>query len=331
MIVIILTLLLIRRNRRRSRISTEGGDTGTSSFWNRQTTLFTFRRSDSRRQTPIWTGWEFVDGDGSEGSRRSRNGGREPQPGQHTPGDGSPRGSGEEQDPFLTRRSAHSATLADETQTKSETLVSVPAAAVLGTGTPRSSPPQGGHIVPRDVLARTMAEQESSQYDIRIVEPSPPRDHSPLLPPPPLDPDGLAVFGIRSTGRPSSDPSLASEKAKDQSVYSEKSLGSLETDPAELLIARRVRVGDLPPSHSRLETIESVGEPSTPRGLSGLGARLGRLSWFRRLSSSAAPSTPETKQEPAADTYTRTPPPFVATWFPVPTWVFDTTSRGYRY
>ena len=311
LIVIILTLLLIRRNRRRSRISTEGGNTGTSSFWNRQTTLFTlpFRRSDSRRQTPIWTGWEFVEPDGSEGSRRSRNGGREVEAGHHTPGEGSPRGSGEEADPFLTRRSIHSGTLADETQTKSETLVSVPAAAVLGTGTPRTSP-RGGHIVPREVLARTMAEQESSPYDIRVVEPSPSHDHSPLLPPPPLDPDGLAAFGARSRNRPVSDRSVASEKGKDQSIHSEKSIGSLETDPAELLVARRVRVGDLAPSHSRLATIESVGEPSTPRsslGLSGLGARLGRLSWFRRMSTTASPA-PQLAQETAADSYTRTPP-----------------------
>lgn len=208
----------------------------------------------------------------------------------------------------MTRRSLRSATLAEETQTKSETLVSVPAAAVLGAGAPRSSPPRGGHIVPRDILARTMAEQDSAQYDIRIVEPSPPQDHSPLLPPPPLDPDGLAGFGIRSVGRSVSDRSLASEKAKNQSIHSEKSIGSLETDPAELLTARRVRVGDLPPSHSRLETIESVGEPSTPSGLSGLGARLGRLSWFRRMSSNVSPSTPGTRRESEIDAYTRTPP-----------------------
>lgn len=313
LIVIILILLLLRRNRRRSRASAEGAESGagSSSFWNRQTTLFTFRRNDDRRQTPIWTGWEFIDGDGSQGSRGSRNGGRESPVVPHSPGEGSPRGSGDEADPFLTRRSLRSATLADETQTKSDTLVSMPAAAVIGTGTTRSSPQQGGHIIPRDVLAR-MAEHEPSQYDIRIVEPSPPQDQSPLLPPPPLNPDSLTGFGVRTTPRRHSERSVASRGTHDQSIHSEKSGGSLETDPAELLVARRVQVGNLTPSRSRLATIDSAGEPSTSRGalgLSGLGARLGRLSWFKRISSSGASTSPaETRQDTAVDPYTRTPP-----------------------
>ncbi|EKM57888.1 uncharacterized protein PHACADRAFT_251785 [Phanerochaete carnosa HHB-10118-sp] len=304
--------LLIRRNRRRSRVSPEGTNTGTSSFWNRSTTLFSIRRDDTRRQTPIWTGWEFVEAEAdSQGSRGSRNGGHESPP--HSPGEGSPRGSGEEADPFLTRRSVRSATLADETQTKSDTLVSMPAAAVLGSGTPRSSPPQGGHIIPRDVLAR-MAEseqEESSPYSIRIVHPSPPQDQSPLLPPPPLDPDGLAGLGVRNQARPISDRSVGSQKTQDQSMYSEKSGASLETDPAELLVAQRVKVGATP-SHSRLATIESASEPSrssSALGLSGLSSRLGRLSWFRRMSSSGPSTSPsDTRQDTAADSYTRTPP-----------------------
>ena len=312
LVIILSVCLLVRRNRRRSRVSPEGVNTGTSSFWNRSTTLFTSHRDDTRRQTPIWTGWEVVEAErDSQGSRGSRNGGRESPP--HTPGEGSPRGSGDEADPFLTRRSVQSATLADETQTKSDTLVSVPAAAVLGTGTPRSSPPQGGYIVPRDVLAR-MAEsdqEEPSPYSIRIVHPSPPQDQSPLLPPPPLDPDGLAGLGVRPQGRPVSDRSISSQKTHDQSMHSEKSGASFENDPAELLVAHRVKVGATP-SHSRLATIESVSEPSSSRsalGLSGLSARLGRLSWFRRMSSSGPSTSPsDAPQGAAADSYTRTPP-----------------------
>lgn len=212
----------------------------------------------------------------------------------------------------MTRRSIRSVTLADETQTKSDTLVSVPAAAVLGSGTPRSSPAHGGHIVPRDILAR-MAESEQtdpSPYSIRVVHPSPSQDHSPLLPPPPLDPDGLAGLGIRSQGRPMSDRSTGSHKTQHQSVYSEKSGGSLEADPAELLVAQRVRVGATR-THSRLATIESVSEPSSSRsalGLSGLGARLGRLSWFRRMSSGPSALPTDAQRDAASDPYTRTPP-----------------------
>ena len=295
--------LLLKRNKRRSRTSQAGAATSSSSFWNRQTTLL----SQYRPRTPIWTGWEVVNADGSQGSRASRNGGRESPP--HSPGEGSPRGSGEEADPFLTRRSLRSATLADETQTKSDTLVSMPAAAVVGstaTSSPRSQR-QDRHIVPRDVLAR-MAESESSQYDIRVVQPSPPQDHSPLLPPPPLDPDGLGVIG---STRPVSDRSLASQH--DRSVYSEKSAGSLEADPAELLVARRVRVGDFASTPSpRITTLDPAGEPSTSRrsalGLTGLGARLGRLSWFKRLSSSGSPAQTEAGADTMVDTYTRSPP-----------------------
>ncbi len=317
--MIILTLCLIRRNSRRH---SDPNEQSSSSFWNRQTSLWS--RRTSARQTPIWTGWQLVDPvdadefaqarDSNTGNAggHSGSGGSE---GFRTPGEGSPRGSGEEDDPFLTRRSLHSATDADDmTQTKSgsATLVSVPAAAAM-SGSVRTSPPRLGHILPRDVLIRMTEEDDQSPEfgDIRIVQPSPPQEYSPLMPPPPLDPDHMMGLGIR-TSRNTSNRSLASQTQK-RSIHSEKSLGSLETDSherAEFLVAKRVRLADQPRSHT---TVPESG-PSGVRsalGLSGLSGRLGRLSWFKRMSYTGA-SQSDTHLEgaiaAASDSYTRTPP-----------------------
>ncbi|KAI0346305.1 hypothetical protein BDW22DRAFT_1405201 [Trametopsis cervina] len=313
LIILILTLCFIRRQTGRRRSSNpEAGNTNTSSFWNRQTSLFTvpWHRDDggdgNRRSTPIWTGYEFINPEGTEGNGRGRNGAHEPtavaHDDSHTPGDGSPRGSGEEADPFLTRRSLRDAALHDE---KAQT--NVPAAiAKVGSGSVRASPPRGGHIIPRDVQRRIAEEDASSPYSIRIVEATPHQDYSPLLPPPPLNVDRLGGLTAGPSRRPS-DKSLDSQRTKDRSLHSEKSMGSLDADPAEFLIARRVRVGELGQTHTRLPTIESeTGESGGARsslGLTGLTGRLGRLSWFRRLSSSAAET-----QDFTIDPYTRTPP-----------------------
>lgn len=320
LLVVILTLCLIRRNTRRQRLSDPNiepnAEVTSSSFWNRQTFLsFLPTRTNSVRHTPIWTGWQLVEpdefdpdvhhsGDG-DGGGRSNGGAR-------TPGEGSPRGSGEEIDPFLTRRSIHSGTIAnDMSQTKKETdtLVSVPPAAIL-SGVARSSPPRAGHIIPREVLLQRMQEEDEHgppYADIRIVEPSPQRDYSPLMPPPPLDPDSLKGLGVR-TPRTTSDLSVGSQK-HGHSMHSEKSLGSLDEshEKAELLVARRVRVGE----HARMPTIESEAGSSTTSqsalGLTGLSSRLGRLSWFKRMSFTGATAGPSTAQA-EEDSYTRTPP-----------------------
>lgn len=229
-----------------------------------------------------------------------------------TPGEGSPRGSGEEMDPFLTRRSLRNIPHA-QTKTGTDALVSLPAAAAVGAGSSRNSPPHGGHIIPRDVLLR-MAEQDDFgiPYDIRVVEPSPPQDRSPLLPPPPLDPDGLTGLGVRQSRR-ASDKSIASQLTQGRSLHSEKSSGSLDqADRAELLVARRVRVGDLARTHSRLPTVESeIGTSDSTRsalGLSGLTGRLGRMSWFKRISSPGPSTQSALATTNITDSYTRTPP-----------------------
>ena len=334
LLVILLTLCLLRRSRRR-RSTGDVEEPTTSSFWNRSTFLtLPWSRPESVRHTPIWTGWQLVDpedasdpghrrsrnGSGGNGNRGSGNGsgngtravGGE---GTRSPGEGSPRGSGDEIDPFLVRHSVHSATFANEpsqAKTETDTLVSVPPPTLASSG-PRNSP-RGGHIIPRDILAQRMREEEASSppySDIRLVQPSSPQEYSPLMPPPPLDPDSMKRFGVRGV-RPTSEKSVSSQKPG-PSVHSEKSLGSLdEQEQAELLVAKRVRVGDV--ERTRMPTIESDSESSaSPRtgsslGLSNLGSRLGRFSWFKRLSGNGGgPSGSGAAADQPSDSYTHSP------------------------
>lgn len=323
--MVLLTLCLLRRNYRRRRLSDPNVESSgtTSSFWNRQTFLSFIPSHSQARHTPIWTGWQLVEPDELDASNRtSRNGsggsnGPRGSGGAGTPGEGSPRGSGEEIDPFLVRRSIHSGTVGNEmsqTKTETDTLVSVPPAAVTGVAS-RSSPPRMGHIIPRDVLLQRMAEEDeaiSSYADIRLVKPSSNRDskgdYSPLSPPPPLDPDGLKGLGVRT---PHTTPDRSVGSRKHESIHSEKSGGSWNDshEQAELLVARRVRLGE----PSSLPTIPSESDSGTPPrsalGLSGLGSRLGRLSWFKRMSfTSGAGSSSTPADAQPEDIYTRSPP-----------------------
>ncbi|OCH94869.1 hypothetical protein OBBRIDRAFT_788867 [Obba rivulosa] len=320
LLVLVLIVLLLRRNRRNSPAESKS-----SSFWNRRTTLLS-RRS---HQTPIWTGWEMVGPDDLlESGRSGRNSG------ERTPGEGSPRGSGEEDDPFLTRRGGTD----DMTETKSPsaTLVSVPVAAAIGSvSSHRSATKVGGPIIPRDVLLR-MSEEDpsfgntsSSQRfgDVRIVQPSPPSAYpggmeheSPLRPPRPLDPDGLMIGrGLRPSTRASSreGASVRTKTSQNRSLPSEKSLHNVgvadpdadndgdgdgdhsfnDQESAELLTARRVKVGELG-QRARPRPLSGIGsEPGPSRAGAGVGAlgldrlaQLGRFSWFKRLSVAGATS-----------------------------------------
>jgi hypothetical protein len=79
------------------------------------------RRENGYYQTPIWTGWEIIDPTPAE-SQDNGNGDRQP-------GEGSPRGSGEEADSLL-RRSRGSTAMADI----GNGPISVPAAAAIAGG-----------------------------------------------------------------------------------------------------------------------------------------------------------------------------------------------------
>ncbi|GBE88432.1 predicted protein [Sparassis crispa] len=303
-------------HRRRVRSAADPSTQGSSSFWNRQTTLLS--RVGSRRQTPIWTGWEVLDPDPDEAVNDEA---------ARSPGEGSPRGSGEEDDPFLTRRSVASGP--DEmTQAKTGTvaLVSLPAAAAVpgGASPTRSEPRAGGPILSREALLRM--DKEDALPEVRVIEASP--HATPLMPPPPLG------RGLRSAHNPSI-RSIASNvtagSAQNRSVASEPSMGSFsdpqEHESAELLTARRVNVGDL--RQARSTELPRLG--SEEAGSSALDrlTNIGRLSWFRRMSflgaGAVAAHGPRSPSTPP-DTYTRTPPRSHSrshsrpvSWAPLPT------------
>ncbi|EMD33323.1 hypothetical protein CERSUDRAFT_117943 [Gelatoporia subvermispora B] len=346
-LILVLIVLLLRRHR---RSGSPANSSKSSSFWNRRTTLWSRRGS---RQTPIWTGWEMVNPDDlSESGRAGRDSG------ERTPGEGSPRGSGEEDDPFLLRRGG-----TDEmSQTKSPatTLVSVPVAAAVGSvSSHRSGTTKvGGPIIPRDVLLR-MSEEDPSfgnvpqgYGDIRVVQPSPPSSYpgnieheSPLRPPRPLDPDGLMIGrGLRPSTRASSREGASvrtkTSMSQNRSLPSEKSLhnlGATEADngddfdgdgdhsindqeSAELLTARRVKVGELG-QRPRPRPLSGVAPEPGPSGVgAGVGAlglerlaQLGRMSWFKRLSAAGATSGTGSRRSsqdvslPQDDPYTPAP------------------------
>ena len=231
-----------------------------------------------------------------------------------SPGEGSPRGSGEEDDPFLTRRSVRSGTEGGHARTDTDTLVSLPAIARTGTvSSHRSMPKPGEHIISREAQMRLDEETgDVPPYpSIRMVERRPSDDvESPLLPPPPLDSLGMV------SRRPDSHPSFGSEKSKvtdhARSIMSEKSDGTDVQEPegAELLTARRVKVNQIQP----LANIGASTSTASPNvlGLDRL-ANLGRLSWFKRMSFLGAASGSQAvargeQDSTPSDSYTRTPP-----------------------
>jgi hypothetical protein len=81
-------------------------------------------RQNGGYQTPIWTGWEIIDPTPAESQQNGNDEDR-------LPGEGSPRGSGEEADPFLRRsRASDNAMVGTSTG-----LVTVPATAAAGART----------------------------------------------------------------------------------------------------------------------------------------------------------------------------------------------------
>ena len=233
-----------------------------------------------------------------------------------SPGEGTPRDSGDETDPFLNRSLRSGANEMTQTQTGTDTLVSVPAAAALAagtastrrTGTTTSTTHVGGPIMPRDELLARMNEEEAALQQIRLVSPTSASDEhtSPLLPPPPLGAE-------RRTGRRMSHQETKSMRSLASAAFSassEKS-GSVdvhEPERAELLTARRVKVGNYGQPASAAQT--QAGTSSIASGASGLErlANLPRMSWFRRMSFLPAPSRSGSRDPAEGDHYTRTPP-----------------------
>ncbi|KII84407.1 hypothetical protein PLICRDRAFT_46314 [Plicaturopsis crispa FD-325 SS-3] len=240
-------------------------------------------RWNSRRKmrTPLWTGWEIVAPDEND---------------EREPGEGSPRHSGEEADPFLRQSSGASAQPAGENTMReiepTARLVSGPASSgampsipsihsnstvsSYGAVIPRTEAhsdanPRAGHIIPPAELLR-MEEELTTPSSASTSH------LSALLPPPPLDPD--------RPSRRSLAPSAFSLPTSD-----------VEADEnATFMTARRVRVQDLPspetvppplPSHDGAES-------------SWFGARLNQLNWFKNISGSRPGSRTGSRSRPSS-------------------------------
>lgn len=222
-----------------------------------------------------------------------------------SPGEGTPRDSGDETDPFLNRTVRSGANEMTQTQTGTDTLVSMPVAAALAdtASTRRSGTTTthvGGPIMPRDELLARMNEEDAALQQVRLVSPTSADDDTAPLPlPPPLGAE-------RRTGRMSHQEtkSMRSLASAAFSASSEKS-GSVdahEPESAELLTARRVKVVNYG------QPASEAGTASITSGTSGLErlANLPSMSWFRRMSFLPAPS--RTRDIEHADNYTPTPP-----------------------
>ncbi|KZT06137.1 uncharacterized protein LAESUDRAFT_199541 [Laetiporus sulphureus 93-53] len=305
LIIALLVWLLLRKYNHDIRPADEASPQE-SSFWNRETTLLS--RRSSRRKTPIWTEWQVVSPDEAHEEEHENVRG-------DSPGEGSPRGSGDEGSPFLTRQHTHDESN-DMTQ-GSDTLMDPPSAA-LTSGSPSSRHSDrklGGPIIPRgELLARMRDEQHTptpmSAPGVRIVRPSPRRSDSPPLPAP------FANFDERHLGRGmhhAESPSMSSTM-QGVSFSSEKStekssatLGDPNAyDPPDLLSPKRINISSSGPSED--EAGPSSSFSSSPSGLGKL-ANLPRMSWFKRLSSpkESYSATQTENDPPSEDTYTRTP------------------------
>ncbi|KAH9917245.1 uncharacterized protein B0H18DRAFT_1123700 [Fomitopsis serialis] len=303
LVLLILIWLLLRRHYRGVRTTTDPpSKSASSSFWNRSTTVFSRRKS--RRQTPIWTEWQMVNPEDFED--------RLPQSptSPRSPEEGTPRDSGDETDPFLNR-TVRGANEMSQTQSGTDTLVSVPAAAALAAGTgstrrPGTTTHVGGPIMPREELLARMNEEDAAMPQVRLVSPSTDEHTSPLLPPPPLGSDRRSMRAARpSFIETKSMRSLASAAFSGSSEKS-GSIDAQEQERAELLTARRVKVSNYS------QPTSDAGNSSIMSGTSGLErlANLPRMSWFRRMSFLPPPmgSRPSSREGAEGDRYTRTPP-----------------------
>ncbi|TFY78267.1 hypothetical protein EWM64_g5742 [Hericium alpestre] len=223
---------------------------------------------------------------------------------QREPGEGSPRGSGDEHESFLRR--SQSATDGMREREPSARLINDAAVGVAvagasgqdnsrstkgsgektdgssqyATGESAGSHPSPGarHILPRDVLLRMYEDDEPTPGHTLTPhdEEHEPRVDSPLLPPPAINVDPLVV---NSSRKHHSTQSLLSEGSVTPGGDPEK---------ATVQTARRVRVGDLPPRlPDRLTTVEdeSPRDEASPSGATWLGgsfAKLGRFSFLNR-------------------------------------------------
>ena len=233
---------------------------------------------EHRTVPPVEGGWTLVHDNGS---------------GDRVPGEGSPRGSGEETDPFLrasysNQMSQHqSARLVPPPPVLEATHNSMDSTSTNASGYGNVVEPsqarfshlvpapvtQWGNIIPPAVLTQMV--DEPRRHDDIIEEEEEEEEEASLLEPPPrLDPDRLGV--ARTTPR----PSLRSFGTS----RSEHSLGVPGTpaswdETPQLMTAQRIRVDEM----DRVEARE-VPSPTTESP-----SLLGRLGWLNRRSRQSTP------------------------------------------
>lgn len=235
---------------------------------------------ENRSVPPVEGGWTLVHDNGS---------------GDRVPGEGSPRGSGEETDPFL--RTSHSnqmsqlpsARLVPPPPVLDATHNSMDSTSTGGSGygsvvEPSQArfshlvpPPvtQWGNILPPTVLTH-MVDEPRRHDDIMEED----EEESLLEPPPRLDPDRLGA--MRTTPRPSLRSIVTSRS--DRSLPPPGTPASWDETP-QLMTAQRIRVDEMDRAEAR----------EVPSPITSSPTLLGRLGWLNRRSRQSTPERQESR------------------------------------
>lgn len=313
-LIVLLCCLLVLRWRRSTRRHRDGHDLLTPApERHRHTRLYSFADDSPRNQPvepagprePIWTGWSMVHTSAENRSVPPVEGGwtlvHDNGSGDRVPGEGSPRGSGEETDPFL--RASYSKQMS---QPPSARLVP-PAPVLDATHNSMDSTSTGGsgygnvvepsqarfsHLVPPPVTqwgnilhpAQLAQAVDEPRHHDDIMEED--EETSLLEPPPRLDPDRLG------TSRLSPRPSLRSIRTSrsDRSFAIPGTPASWDETP-QLMTAQRIRVDEMDRAEAREVPSPTTGSPSL----------LGQLGWLNGRSMHGSPEPQESRPT--------TPPP----------------------
>ena len=230
--------------------------------------------AENRSVPPVEGGWTLVHDNGS---------------GDRVPGEGSPRGSGEETDPFLRASYSNqmsqqpSARLVPPAPVLDATHNSTDSASTGASGYGNVVEPsqarfshlvpapvtQWGNILPPAILTHIV--DEPRRHDDIIEEEE---EGSLLEPPPRLDPDRLSIS--RTTPRPSL-RSLGTFRSE-RSFPGPETPASWDGTPP-LMTAQRIRVDEMDRAEAREVPSPTTGTPSL----------LGRLGWLNRRSRHSTP------------------------------------------
>ena len=216
--------------------------------------------------------------------------------GDRVPGEGSPRGSGEETDPFLRTsysnqmsqppsarlvppapvlEATHNSMDSTSTGASGYGTVVEPSQARFSHLIPPPPVTQWGNIIPPTVLTQ-MVDEPRRHDDIMEED----EEESLLEPPPRLDPDRLGTF--RTTPRPSLRSLVTSR--------SERSLPLPDTpaswdETPQLMTAQRIRVDEMDRADAHEIPSPTTASPSL----------LGRLGWLNRRSRQSTPERQESR------------------------------------